>query len=209
MERELKVRSKESAKRYTMMVAGVIVILLMLPAPVHLVETGFAGEHSGREDHSRHMLSIGKHGHRLRGHDEGNETTGQIAAWLLAAANLTVALSILSKTATRFIPLRPEVRSALADFNRFQKKHLMRFHYLLNPAAMSFALLHWLLSRCRSNSFPEWSLVSFCLLAGLGLVMKFKLSPPALRKSIYALHSHPLVLPCIILVLIIGHASMD
>jgi hypothetical protein len=184
-------------------VAGVLVILFVIGAGTCPLELALSN------DHYQKRLHGGDHGYRNRGNDDGNESTGQIAAWLLAAANLTVALSILSKVTTRFIPLRSEVKSAITDFNRFQKKYLMRFHYLLNPAAVSFALLHWLLSRCRSTAFPEWSLISFCLLAGLGLVMKFKLSPRSLRKGIYTIHSHPLVLPAVILVLIIGHMTMD
>ena len=42
------------------------------------------------------------------GDDDGNEVTGQMAAWFLGAANLTIALSILIKWMNRFLPLKPE-----------------------------------------------------------------------------------------------------
>jgi hypothetical protein len=63
--------------------------------------------------------------------DEGNETAGQMAAWLLVAANLPVVLSLLIKWTNKFAPMGNGLKSALARFNRFQKKHLMRFHYLI------------------------------------------------------------------------------
>jgi hypothetical protein len=37
--------------------------------------------------------------------DEGNETAGQVAAWLLAAANLPVTVSVLIKGINRVQPL--------------------------------------------------------------------------------------------------------
>ena len=37
-------------------------------------------------------------------HDKGNETAGQIAAWLLVAANLPVVLSVFIKWTNRFAP---------------------------------------------------------------------------------------------------------
>jgi hypothetical protein len=170
---------------------------------------GQSGYLQSRELSSHEGLHGDKHRYRGQKSDKGHESTGQTAAWLFGVANLTVALSILSKAVKRFIPLSPEVQTAIMNFNRFQKKYLMRFHYLLNPAAVSFGLLHWLLSRCGSTAFPEWSLLGLSLLAGLGMVMKFKLSPRQLRKGIYTIHSHPVILPAIIIMLIIGHMSMD
>jgi hypothetical protein len=40
-----------------------------------------------------------------RNDDEGNETAGQMAAWLLVAANLPVVLSLLIKWTNKFAPM--------------------------------------------------------------------------------------------------------
>jgi hypothetical protein len=90
-----------------------------------------------------------------KGGDKGNETAGEIAAWLLAAANITVAMSLCIKGIQRFAPLAPSGKKSLADFNRFQKKQLMPVHYYLNPAVMGIVLWHWLTSCCESTALPE------------------------------------------------------
>ncbi|BBO86715.1 hypothetical protein DSCO28_72810 (plasmid) [Desulfosarcina ovata subsp. sediminis] len=142
-------------------------------------------------------------------HDEGNETAGQIAAWLLVAANLTVALSVLIKWTNRFAPVNTGLKNTLSGFNRFQKKHLMRFHYLLNPIVLGIALWHWLSSRCKSTVLPEWGLTVMVVLIALGLIMKLGLCPKPLRKSVYRLHTQPLVLAAMVTVLTIGHLIVD
>jgi len=70
-------------------------------------------EHRDYDDHKRRWG---------RKDDEGNETTGQTAAGLLVAANLTVAFSILMKGASRFLPLVPQTKSSFKNFNKLQKK---------------------------------------------------------------------------------------
>ena len=141
--------------------------------------------------------------------DKGNEMTGQMAAWLLVAANLPVALSILIKWTNLFAPVRSGLKNALFEFNRFQKKHLMRFHYLINPLILGIALWHWLSSRCRSTALPELGLVVMVALIGLGLIMKFRLCPKKLRKSVYRIHTQPLVFIVMVMVLTIGHMIVD
>lgn len=142
-------------------------------------------------------------------HDEGNETAGQIAAWLLVAANLPVVLSVLIKWTNRFVPINAKLKNGLSGFNRFQKKHLMRFHYLLNPFVLGIALWHWLSSRCQSTVLPEWGLIVMAGLIALGLIMKLGLCPKQLRKGVYRLHTQPLVLAAMVTVLTIGHLIVD
>ncbi len=142
-------------------------------------------------------------------HDEGNETAGQIAAWLLVAANLPVALSVLIKWTNRYAPIPTGLKNALSGFNRFQKKHLMRFHYLLNPVVLGIALWHWLSSRCQSTAMPEWGLMVMVGLTALGLIMKLGLCPKPLRKGLYRLHTQPLVFAAMLTVLTIGHLIVD
>ena len=146
---------------------------------------------------------------RLKNEDEGNELTGLTTAWLLAAANLTVFLSLLLKGANRYLSLKPETKSAVKRLNQFQKKHLMRFHYLLNPLALCIALLHFLLSCCRKTSLPEWGLFVVTLMVFLGLMLKYKGTPKWMRKFLYLLHTSRAVLSALILMLVVGHLMVD
>ena len=141
--------------------------------------------------------------------DEGNETAGQMAAWLFVAANLPVVLSILIKWTNQFAPVGIKLKKMLVQFNHFQKKHLMRFHYFINPLVLGIALWHWLSSRCRSTALPEWGLVVMIGLISLGLIMKFRFCPKQLRKSVYRLHTQPLVFLAMVVVLTIGHLIVD
>jgi len=58
----------------------------------------------------------------------------------------------------------------IISFNKFHKKYLMRFHYVLNPMGLCIAFFHFLLSSCRSFPFPESGLLSMPLIAGFGLM---------------------------------------
>jgi len=158
-------------------------------------------ENHAREDQRRSRLN-----NRV---DHGNELTGQTAAWLLVAANLTVALSMLMKGVSRYLPLKPGTKNAINRFNQFQKKHLMRFHYVLNPSALCIAGLHFLLSFCRKSSLPEWGLLMVLIMVFLGLMVKFYVTPKWMRKSVYRLHTSPAVFSAWILVLVTGHLIMD
>jgi hypothetical protein len=144
-----------------------------------------------------------------RGNDEGNETTGEIVAWSLAAANLTVALSLLLKGVKKLAPLGPEAQRSLSQLNSTQKKYLMRFHYILNPLILLLAILHWTLSRCKSTALPDWGLVTMSAIVALGIVLKFKLCPKEFLKNIYRMHTQPVLFLILISMLVIGHLSMD
>lgn len=141
--------------------------------------------------------------------DEGNETAGQMAAWLLVTANLPVVLSVLIKWASRPAPVNRKLKDILIGFNRFQKKHLMRLHYVLNPIVLGIAMWHWLSSRCRSTVLPEWGLFVMVGLIFLGLILKFGLCPKQLRKIVYRIHTQPFFLVAMVTVLTIGHLIVD
>lgn len=141
--------------------------------------------------------------------DKGDETTGQIVAWSLGVANLTVALSILTRWLKELVGLPPQTKSRLTSFNTTQKKFLMNFHYILNPLILLVAIVHWSLSRCQSTALPEWGLVIMGGIAVLGVVLKFKLCPKSILRSIYRIHTNPLLLLLVLSLLIIGHFSMD
>jgi hypothetical protein len=167
-------------------------------------------KHYKRYENSKEHLNYDNHNRRrIKKDDEGNETTGQTAAWLLVAANLTVAFSILMKGASRFLSLDPQTKSSFKSFNQLQKKHLMRFHYVLNPVALGIVFFHFLLSSCRSSSLPEWGLIVVTVMVFLGLILKFKLSPKGMRKSIYRLHTTSASFLIMILLLVVGHLLVD
>jgi hypothetical protein len=157
-------------------------------------------EHHEDVDHNRR---------RLKKDDEGNETTGQTAAWLLVAANLSVALSILIKGGSRFLPLNSQIKDSMKRYNQLQKKHLMRFHYVLNPIALCVAFFHFLLSSCRSSSLPEWGLILVTVMVFFGLLLKFKVSPKGMRKFVYRLHTTPATFLIMILLIVVGHLIVD
>lgn len=145
----------------------------------------------------------------LDGDNEGNETAGQIAAWLLAGANLTIAMSILIRWTHGYLPIGPQLKSSLSSFNRFQKKHLIFLHYYLNPVILGIVLWHWLTSRCTSSALPEMGLIMMVILMSMGILLKFKLCPTTIRKSVYQIHTHPVFFIVIILALVIGHTIVD
>lgn len=176
----------------------VTVFLLILTGSVLSSDPGWADK-----DHHRSRK------HFSQGKDHGNEGTGLAAAWILGAANFTVALSLLIKGSNRLLPLKAQNMEQLARFNRFQKKHLMKLHFFLNPLGVGIAFSHWILSHCRSTSLPEWGLICMSIFVGLGVMIKFKLSPKSLRKGIYNLHTHP-VFPIVALsILLVGHSMVD
>jgi hypothetical protein len=182
-------------------------IAIVLIAPV---AGSIADDHAKNRKHSqnnsdRTPLSSNGHG----GDDHGNETTGQIAIWLLIAANLTVVTSVLIKAANRLLPLEEGTKKSLTQINQTQKKYLMNFHYFLNPGILAIALLHWSLSRCSSTYLPEWGLISMLILAGIGLVLKFRLAPPKFTKFIYKIHTHPAAIGSVALVVLVGHLIVD
>lgn len=190
--------------------ATVVICILfaafLVPVSLSLADHRWDGkQHFGK--HAPGNRGFGSH--KGEGRDHGNETTGQIAAWSLAAANLTVALSLLIKGVRRFVPMPEEIKDSMGKFNSHQKKYLMRFHYLLNPLIAGVALLHWSLSRCGSTALPEWGLILMCALAVLGIVLKFRLCPKSLLKSVYTVHTQPVLLLVVISVLVVGHLVVD
>jgi hypothetical protein len=186
---------------------------LLLSGSMVPMSVGVADDH---KEHGQHLEKAwhkkgdeGLGGLFARGHDEGNETTGQIAAWSLAAANLTVAVSLLIKAIRRSLPLGPETKNSLNRFNSLQKKYLMPLHYVMNPLILAIALLHWMLSRCKSTALPEWGLLTMSALIMLGIVLKFKLCPKTRLRSVYNVHTHPAVFLFLISALLIGHLVVD
>ena len=175
-----------------------------------------ANDHKKRENHYKRYESRKEHydyndrkSRQVKKEDEGNDFTGQTAAWLLVAANLTVALSVLMKGVSRYFPLELKTKSSIKGFNQLQKKYLMRFHYVLNPLALCIAIFHFLLSSCRKSSLPEWGLIFVTMMVFLGLMVKFKVTPKWIKKFVYRLHTGLAIFSIMIILLVVGHLIVD
>jgi len=141
--------------------------------------------------------------------DKGNEFTGQTAAWIFVAANITITVSLILKTFVRFVSLENRTINRIKNFNKFQKKHLGNFHYLLNPLAVTLAFVHFSLSSCRSSALPEWGLLATLIIVLIGVAIKIKVTPKRIRKVFYNIHTSPLPFGVILIVLLIGHSIVD
>jgi hypothetical protein len=177
-------------------------IYLMVSGANAIADDDHHKRHKQRNDKGSSFLDHGKA-------NEGNEFTGESAAWIFAAANLTVVFSLLARGLTRYAPLAADVKDRVKGLNQTQKNHLMRFHYFLNPLALILAFIHFGLSRCRSTSLPEWGLVVMAILAGIGMMVKYKVSPKGIRRTVYQIHTNPFLLGCLLLLLLIGHSIID
>lgn len=202
--------SKNYGKIFFISVLLILLIFQVFPDMV------IADDHKTNKRHYKRHVNINEHHddndhkkRRIKKDDEGNETTGQTAAWLLVTANLTIAFSILLKGVNRFLPLDSQIKNSMKRFNQLQKKHLMRFHYLLNPIALCTAFFHFLLSSCRSSPLPEWGLILVTMMVFLGLILKYKVSPKGMRKFVYRLHTAPATFLIMILLLVVGHQIID
>jgi hypothetical protein len=194
-----------SKKKALFLVICLIFCSLFVPVYRGQADDHKESKHQGKKT-EEHRLIKGDQGKKG---DQGNETTGEMAAWIFGVANFPVALSIILKTGVKLIPPGLNLKDPMTRFNRQQKKYLMKLHYWLNPLALGIALTHFLLSACRSTSFPEWGLGIMVVTVLLGLMMKFKLSPASMRQMVYKLHTSPILLIAAISILLIGHSIAD
>lgn len=166
----------------------------------------FADDHRQKGKHlDRSVFSNSEHG---RG-DKGNELTGESTAWIFATANLPALLSLLVRGLIRNTGLAGNVKDRLKRFNQAQKRYLMPLHYLLNPLALLLAFIHFSLSHCRSSSLPEWGLAVMASLALIGILVKFKVTPKGIRKTVYQIHTNPLPVGLLVIILLVGHSIVD
>ena len=202
--------SKNYGKIFFILVLLILSIVQIFPDLVTADDHKINKKHYKRYENNREHHDDGdQKRRRVQKDDEGNETTGQTAAWLLVAANLTIALSILLKGGIRFLTLDSQLKNSMHRFNQLQKKHLMRFHYVLNPIVLCVAFFHFLLSSCRSSPLPEWGLILVAMMVCLGLILKFRVSPKGMRKFVYRLHTTPAIFLIMILLLVVGHQIVD
>ena len=116
--------------------------LLLILIPLLLIMSQFLPCVADADDHKRRGRGDKQYenrdhtGRRIEKENDGNEITGQTAAWLLVAANFTVVLSILMKGLIRHYSFELKTISSIKRFDQLQKRHLMRFHNVLNPVAL-------------------------------------------------------------------------
>jgi hypothetical protein len=185
------------------------ILLLMVAMAFFMFVPQASGDGDREEYGKRHGKSASSSFSRGKRGDKGNEFTGQSAAWIFAAANLTVGLSLLSRGLTTRPQLSSRTKERIRKLNQIQKKGLMRFHYWLNPLGLLLAAIHFSLSTCRSSPFPEWGLAGAATLVLIGSVIRFKLSPKRFRKTVYRIHTSPLSVGLVLIVLLIGHTIVD
>jgi len=163
------------------------------------------------DDHSRHtrknktISEAPLHSEK----DKGNEATGEAAALLFAIANITIAISLASKTAVKLSVLSTHTKERIKLINQTQKRFGMPVHYLINPLALVLASIHFFLPYCRSTLLPEWGLFMVASLVVIGILIKFRIAPKVIRKWTYLVHTSPLALASLLLMLIVGHSIMD
>jgi hypothetical protein len=105
----------------------------------------------------------------------------------------------------RFFPLAPPVQKSLRKFNQFQKKHLMKIHYYLNPVALGIAFFHFALSSCPISPLPELGLCIISILLILGIIIKIKGSPKMMKRFAYKVHTHPIISIILVSMVLTGH----
>jgi hypothetical protein len=151
---------------------------------------------------SRHYSQAGNE-------SRGDGASGTLAIWLLGIANFPVVLSVLLKTSGKAMQSRVKARETIKRINLRQKKNLMGLHYWVNPLALAVAILHFSLSECSSTLFPELGLIAMILISALGLLMTFRLSPAFMSRTVFRLHTSPVLMGTVFSILLIGHSMMD
>jgi len=166
-----------------------------------------ADEHNEKRHGYQHVGNI--FSDYLKKGDEGNELTGEAAAWIFVIANITVVISLLFKGIVKFAPLRTTLKEKIKSLNKLQKKYLMLFHYVLNSIALIIAFAHFCLSRCSTSFLPEFGLALMAVIGVAGILVKFKISPKSIRKAVYRLHTDPIPSGFVLIILFVGHSIVD
>jgi hypothetical protein len=188
----------------------VVLFLSVCPDPLPAHDSSGREHRSIRQETREDYRSGKKHRERETAHgEEGNEATGQVAALLFVLANLKMGVSFLARLVNRFSGSGSSLGASMTGVSRFLNKHLRKVHYLLNPIALTVALLHLFLSSCRSTPLPEWGLLMAAAMVLLGFMVKFKLSFKWMRRSVYRIHTASLSILLLIFVLLAGHLMVD
>jgi hypothetical protein len=163
---------------------------------------GEGGHYSERDDDD-------KNGEKRNEKDKGDEVTGLIAAGLFCLANLSAIFSILSRYATRLPVGKEAFKNASLSFKRFQQKHLRRYHYLLNIAAIAIASLHWYLSKSAAVSLQQWGMGLSIFSVFSGIMIKYRLAPQLLHRGLFKFHTSLFMSLAAIALVVSGHVLID
>ncbi len=147
--------------------------------------------------------------HEARPAQTGDEFTGEVTAWLFGVSSVPVGVDLISKTATRYLPLGERVNTFVRRLNTTQRKYLMPFHTYLSILALGLGLLHLSLSTCAANPLPELSLILCGVLVLTGLLFKWKAIPATFRRALYQSHTSLIVTGFLLVILFTGHAVMN
>ena len=182
--------------------AGILMFSCGVPSAI--------ADDNGDRDYLKRSEDIGEVLRHVK-NEETNEATGQVAAWILVAANLNVVLSLLIRTTTRYTVLSTRIQESLKRLNQRQKKVLLPFHCSFNPLALGIALLHFnsASSECSVSILPEWGLILMAIVTGTGIMLKFRLSPKSFRRNTHHVHTHPIPIALLLVLLLLGHAIVD
>jgi hypothetical protein len=187
-------------KRTLIIIGIVLTCCLILTA----VASSYADEHS----ESKHHFERGYK--QAEGREEVvGGASGQIAAWFFGIANFPVVLSILLKACGKAMPQSSNLKVAIDQINRRQKRYLTKLHYWLNPVAVGVAMIHFLSTKCEATAIPEIGLGVMLLVCVLGIMVTFRWLPASMRKAIFRLHTSPISLLAGISILLIGHSMVD
>lgn len=191
-------------RRFSLRYIKYVIVVVMLVLCFISVSIADDDEHDHKH---RRLKSFSGSFHEIK--NEGDETSGVIAAVALAVANIPVFMSLLLKMFMGFFPLSDDVKNKVKRLNVAQKKYLMPVHYYLNLFAIIPVLIHFSLSSCRASFLPEAGMISMIVIASAGAILKFRVSPKIFSKSLYRMHTSPWAASILIVVLLVGHGLVD
>lgn len=140
---------------------------------------------------------------------EGDDFTGDVAAMIFGVGNVNVLLSIVLRTLSRSPLIGLTLKDSILALNRYQQRHIRRFHYILNPLAAATVSLHWYLSYCSVLTFQQWGTALAIFLMISGLIIKYRLAPQSLRLRLFQIHTSPLILLTVVALVFLGHIFTD
>lgn len=141
--------------------------------------------------------------------DHGNESSGEIAAWLFFLANIPILFQIFTKTIRKQNFLSKSNQETIKYLNKTNSKYLMPAHYVLNTIGVLSAFIHFMLSSCDSSILPDISLLAVGLMVLTGISIKFKLLSSSYRNFTYKIHTSKILCSLILFILVTGHIIID
>jgi hypothetical protein len=179
--------------------------------PVYARE-GHGSEREDEEDEAEEELEAREDGQEDEvgeGEGEGNEVTGLLGAFLFGLSNATVVLSLGVRGLARVQLLNTAFIARLRRFDALQRRWLRPLHYPGNLLALAIASAHFVFSACASTLLPE---LGFAVAVGIcltGVVLKFGAPVPSVRRLAFRLHTTPVALALLVVLLVGGHGVID